>query len=329
MEKLLEIKNMSVSFEKDKKTTKIVRNINLSVNRGEILAIVGESGSGKSVTVKSLMSLLPEYAHVEADGVYFDGRDIMEMSPADKRKIYGKDISMIFQDPMTALNPLKKIGSHLIEVIKRHQKISTREAKILAVKMLQEVGIAAPEERMKQYPHEFSGGMRQRVLIAMALCSHPKLLIADEPTTALDVTIQAQILKLLKNLHKKEDMDIILITHDLGVVASVADRIAVMYGGRIMEQGTKEEILYDPKHPYTKALLKAIPKSDTARGTKLEAIAGSIPSFADLGEGCPFADRCEYASVRCKNANIGRNIFSETHSSSCVLKEIEKVEQGA
>ncbi len=329
MEKLLDIKNMSVSFDKDNDRIGIVRNINLSVNRGEILAIVGESGSGKSVTVKALMDLLPEYAHVKADRINFNGKKLFEMSPSDRRKIYGNDIAMVFQDPMTALDPLKKIGKHLLEVIKRHQKISSKEAKILAINMLREVGIAAPEERMKQYPHELSGGMRQRVLIAMALCSHPKLLIADEPTTALDVTIQAQILKLLKNLHKKEEMDIILITHDLGIVACIADRIAVMYGGKIMESGTKEEILYAPKHPYTRALLKAVPKSNSLRGTKLEPIAGSIPSFSDLGEGCPFVDRCEYASDRCKKANIGKNILSETHVSVCVLKELDSVEQGA
>lgn len=269
MSELLAIKNLNVEFVQDKRATKIIKGIDLTMNKEEILAIVGESGSGKSVSMKALMDILPEYANIEADSILFDGKELTALNKNEKRKLRGNEIAMIFQDPMTALNPLKTIGSHLVEVIKRHQKTSKKEAEKLAIEMLGKVGIPSPERRMKQYPHEFSGGMRQRVLIAMALCSKPKLLIADEPTTALDVTIQAQILKLLKKLHETEGMDIILITHDLGVVASIADRIAVMNSGKIVEVGTKSEVLYSPKHPYTKALIKAIPKCEKGKRERL------------------------------------------------------------
>ncbi|MBP5594129.1 MAG: ABC transporter ATP-binding protein [Pseudobutyrivibrio sp.] len=260
MNDLISIKNLNVGFAQETGLVNVVNGIDISMKKGEVLAIVGESGSGKSVSMKALMDILPENTSVKADEMIFDGRELQSLSKKEKRNMRGNEIAMIFQDPMTALNPLKTIGQHLVEVIKRHQKISKANAKMQGVEMLKKVGIPSPEKRMNQYPHEFSGGMRQRVLIAMALCSRPKLLIADEPTTALDVTIQAQILKLLKELHESEGMDIILITHDLGVVASIADRIAVMNTGKIVEVGTKEEILYSPKHDYTKALLRAIPK---------------------------------------------------------------------
>lgn len=261
MSELVYIKNMKVDFFRDEEKIQIIKGIDLSMQKGEVLAIVGESGSGKSVTMKAMMGILPENTAVNADEMKFDNVDLLSIGKKERRLLRGGEIAMIFQDPMTALNPLKTIGAHLTEVIKRHQKISTREARDMAITMLGKVGIPSAAKRMDQYPHEFSGGMRQRVLIAMALCSHPKLLIADEPTTALDVTIQAQILKLLKELHETEDMDIILITHDLGVVASIADRIAVMNNGEIVEEGTKEDVLYRPEHPYTKALIRAVPKS--------------------------------------------------------------------
>lgn len=261
MNELIAIKNMNVDFLRDDNKIKIIKGIDLSMRKGEVLAIVGESGSGKSISMKAVMGILPENTAVFADEMKFDGRELQKMSSKEKRLLRGNEIAMIFQDPMTALNPLKTIGAHLIEVIKRHRKVSTGEAGRQAMEMLKKVGIPSVEKRMSQYPHEFSGGMRQRVMIAMALCSHPKLLIADEPTTALDVTIQAQILKLLKQLHETEDMDIILITHDLGVVASIADRIAVMNDGEIVEIGDRDDILYRPIHPYTKALIRAVPKS--------------------------------------------------------------------
>ena len=329
MDRILDIKNMTISFKTDNGDVKVVRNVDLEVNDGEVLAIVGESGSGKSVTMKSIMDILPSYSLVNADTMILNGKNLQELTVKEKSKMLGNEVSMIFQDPMTALNPLKKIGSHLVEIIRRHQKISKKEAKVLAIEMLGKVGIPSPEKRMEQYPHEFSGGMRQRVLIAMALCSHPKLLIADEPTTALDVTIQAQILRLLKQLHEKEKMNIILITHDLGVVASIADRIAVMYGGRIMEVGTKDEILYNPQNPYTKALLKAMPKSELKNGEKLMSIPGNVPSLSEIGEGCPFAGRCEYTEESCYTERGGKSRFSDSHISYCLTRESEGITKGA
>lgn len=280
MGNLISIKNLQVDFKQDTNSVKVVKGIDISMDKGEVLAIVGESGSGKSVSMKALMDILPENGKAYADEMLFDGRELKNLTKKEKRLLRGNEIAMIFQDPMTALNPLKTVGAHLVEVIKRHHKISTKEAKDEAIEMLKKVGIPSPEKRLKQYPHEFSGGMRQRVLIAMALCSKPKLLIADEPTTALDVTIQAQILKLLKKLHETEGMDIILITHDLGVVASIADRIAVMNSGEIVEVGTKEEILYAPKHAYTKALLKAIPKCQKGERERLIQVDNTYVELA-------------------------------------------------
>lgn len=278
MESILEIKNLSVSFKKKTSAIKVVKNIDLQVKDGEVLAIVGESGSGKSVTMKSVMNILPSYAQVEADELTLCGKKVLELNPKERRSMLGNEVAMVFQDPMTSLDPLKTVGYHLVESIKRHQKISKREAKKLAIEMLDKVGIPSPKERMKQFPHEFSGGMRQRVLIAMALCAHPNLLIADEPTTALDVTIQAQILRLLKQLHETENMNIIIITHDLGVVANIADRIAVMYQGKIVETGTRDEILFNPKHAYTKALLSARPDGKN-RKERLKTITSCLEDF--------------------------------------------------
>lgn len=324
MNKVLDIKNMTVSFNTNKHELRVVRNIDLDVHEGEVLAIVGESGSGKSVSMKSIMNILPSNAKVDAFQMSLCGKDLLTLKDKDRRKMLGNDVTMIFQDPMTALDPLQTIGSHLIESIRRHQSISKKEASLLAIKMLDQVGIPSSETRMKQYPHELSGGMRQRVLIAMALCSSPKLLIADEPTTALDVTIQAQILRLLKELHDKSNMSIILITHDLGVVASIADRIAVMYGGRIMEVGTREEILYKSLHPYTKALLASLPKEKTKRGEKLRTIPGNVPALSEIGEGCPFAGRCEYATAECGNFFGEATLYTQTHKSFC-LKLVQNI----
>jgi len=324
MNKVLDIKNMTVSFNTNKHELRVVRNIDLDVHEGEVLAIVGESGSGKSVSMKSIMNILPSNAKVDAFQMSLCGKDLLRLKDKERRKMLGNDVTMIFQDPMTALDPLQTIGSHLIESIRRHQSISKKEASLLAIKMLDQVGIPSSETRMKQYPHELSGGMRQRVLIAMALCSSPKLLIADEPTTALDVTIQAQILRLLKELHDKSNMSIILITHDLGVVASIADRIAVMYGGRIMEVGTREEILYKSSHPYTKALLASLPKEKTKRGEKLRTIPGNVPALSEIGEGCPFAGRCEYATAECGKFFGEATHYTQTHKSFC-LKLVQNI----
>ena len=313
--RVLTIDNLTTTFESHKQKIQAVRGVSLHVDEGDILAIVGESGSGKSVTMKSVMGLLGENADVQADHLELLQKDLLSMSEKEKRKMRGKDMAMIFQDPMTALNPLKKIGYHMIDVLRRYQNLSKAEARKVAIDMLGKVGIPSAESRMDQYPHEFSGGMRQRVMIAMALCCQPRLLIADEPTTALDVTIQAQILKLLKQLNENEQMNIILITHDLGVVASLAKRIEVMYGGLIMEEGTTEEIFEHPTHPYTRA-----------------PIPGMAPSLANPPAGCPFVTRCRFACEECKKGIPSMRAYSDTQSSRCIftkeeLDEKEKKEE--
>ncbi|HCM90087.1 MULTISPECIES: ABC transporter ATP-binding protein [Vagococcus] len=253
---ILEIKNLSVAVhKKNKEPVHIIKEIDLTIPKGEIVGIVGESGSGKSMTMKSLMKILPENTESTYDTFYFDGLDQM----GKKERI---PAAMIFQDPMTSLNPLRTIGYHLVEVIQRKQKITKKDAEKIAMKELEKVGISLSEKRMKQYPHELSGGMRQRVMIAMALLAKPKLLIADEPTTALDVTIQAQILSLIRQLQKEEELSVILVTHDFGIVAGMCQSIRVMYDGKIVEEGTIDEVFYEPAHPYTKELLKAIPNGD-------------------------------------------------------------------
>ena len=324
--KLLEVKNLNTTFQIQKNIVKAVRGVDIHVKKGEILAVVGESGSGKSVLMKSIMGILPENAQVTADQIQFEEKDLKTFSKEQQRKIRGKEIAMIFQDPMTALNPLKTIGQHLCEVLKRHQGLKKADALKEAVNALSKVGIPSPESRLKQYPHEFSGGMRQRVLIAMALCCHPKLLIADEPTTALDVTIQAQILELLQELQEKEHMSIVLITHDLGVVASLSNRIAVMYGGRVMEEGVTDEIFYHPQHPYTRALLHAIPKPVTGVKERLEPIPGMAPSLLNPLPGCPFADRCNYTTDACREKMPEYHTYSDTQRAMCVFtgEELDK-----
>lgn len=325
--RVLTIDNLTTVFKSHKQKIQAVRGVSLYVDEGDILAIVGESGSGKSVTMKSVMGLLGESAEIQADHLEVLKKDLLSMLEKEKEKMRGKDMAMIFQDPMTALNPLKKIGNHMTEVLCRHQKLSKKEARKVAVDMLAKVGISSPESRMEQYPHEFSGGMRQRVMIAMALCCQPRLLIADEPTTALDVTIQAQILQLLKQLNETEHMNIILITHDLGVVASLAKRIEVMYGGLIMEEGTTEEIFENPTHPYTRALLHAIPKCESGCRERLEPIPGMAPSLANPPEGCPFVTRCKFACEECKKEVPLMRSYSETQSSRCIFTKEELDEQ--
>ncbi|WP_459480726.1 ABC transporter ATP-binding protein [Clostridium saccharoperbutylacetonicum] len=316
-EVLLKVEDLKTNFYSKNNKIEAVRGVNIEVKSGEILGVVGESGSGKSVLMKSIMGILPQNAKIDSGEVLFEDNNILNLSLKEMRKIKGKEIAMIFQDPMTALNPLKKIGDHIIEVLVRHKGVKKREAKKMAIEVLNDVGIPMPEKRIEQYPHEFSGGMRQRVLIAMALACNPKLLIADEPTTALDVTIQAQILALLKSLKDKNNMSVILITHDLGVVASLCNRIAVMYGGLIMEEGTAEEIFYSSKHPYTKALLNSIPKVQGDEKVRLEPIKGSAPSLLNPPEGCPFAERCSVARSECFNKMPEYKNLSETHKSRC------------
>lgn len=318
---LLKVDNLKTTFYNHDKKIQAIRGASFKVENGEILGIVGESGSGKSVMMKSILGILPKNAEIEEGSIIFEGKDLVKMSKSERQKIKGNDIAMIFQDPMTALNPLKKIGKHLEEVILRYNKISKEECRKRQIDILNLVGIPMPEKRLNQYPHEFSGGMRQRVLIAMALSCKPKLLIADEPTTALDVTIQAQILELLRELKKKENMSIVLITHDLGVVASLCQRIVVMYAGRIMEEGIADEIFYSPKHPYTKVLLNSIPKGEDDEKRRLEPIKGTAPSLLNPPKGCPFAERCPKALDKCFNETPYYKAFSATQKAACFLLE--------
>lgn len=295
MSKILQVKDLELSFHTFGGEVKAIRGVNFDLNKGETLAIVGESGSGKSVTTKSIMRLLPESSAEFKNGeILFDGKDLTKLSNKEMQKIRGKDISMIFQDPMTSLNPTMTIGRQIIEPILKHQKVGKAEAKKVAIELLNMVGIPNADKRYKMYPHQFSGGQRQRIVIATALACNPKILIADEPTTALDVTIQAQILELMKDIQKRVDTSIIFITHDLGVVANVADRVAVMYGGMIVEIGTVDEIFYNPQHPYTWGLLSSMPSMDVNE-EKLYAIPGTPPDLLNPPKGDAFALRSEYA----------------------------------
>lgn len=294
MEKVLQVKDLNISFHTFSGEVKAIRGVSFDLYKGETLAIVGESGSGKSVTTKSIMRLLPEHnSEIKNGEILFDGKDLAKLKDKEMQKIRGKDISMIFQDPMTSLNPTMKIGNQIMEPLIKHQNMSKAAAKERAVELLKLVGIPKPEIRVNQYPHQFSGGMRQRVVIAIALACNPKVLIADEPTTALDVTIQAQILELMKDLQKKIDTSIIFITHDLGVVANVADRVAVMYGGKIVEIGTADEIFYNPKHPYTWGLISSMPDMETD-DEELFSIPGTPPDLLDPPKGDAFAPRNPY-----------------------------------
>ena len=297
--KLLSVRDLKTSFFTHVGEVKAVRGISFDVNEGEVLGIVGESGSGKSVTSLSIMGLLQYPGRVVDGEILLNGEDILTYSKNQMRRVRGKEIAMIFQDPMTSLNPVYTIGNQIMEMILEHEKMSRREARARAIEMLKLVGIPAAEKRIDSYPHEFSGGMRQRVMIALALSCNPKLLIADEPTTALDVTIQAQILNLIKKLNRQFGMTTMLITDDLGVVATVCDKVAVMYGGLIMEYGTADEIFYHPRHPYTMGLLGSIPHVDGGEKRRLIPIDGTPPDLINPPKGCPFSTRCKYCMNVC------------------------------
>ena len=322
-DKVLKVKNLAVVFKSRERKVHAVRGVDIEVNEGEIVGIVGESGSGKSVAMKAVIGILADNALLSADVLSLGDKNLNNLSEREYQKIRGKDITMIFQDPMTALNPVIRVGNQLEEVIVRNSALSKKEAKEKALEMLERVGIPSPKESSKRYPHEFSGGMRQRVLIAMALSCNPKLLIADEPTTALDVTIQAQVLDLIKTMSKDAGTSAILITHDLGVVAETCDRVVIMYGGLVMETGSIEEIFYKPKHPYTMALLQAIPSIDMDEGERLKSIEGFPPSLIDPPKGCPFAERCEFRMDICGSKRPPLKTFSKTHTSMCFLNEEE------
>lgn len=298
---LLEIKNLKTYFYTDEGISKAVGGVDLVINRGEILGVIGESGSGKSVTALSVIRLvaIPPGKIVSGE-IWFEGKNLLEMSLDDIRRIRGNKISMIFQEPMTSLNPVLTIGNQIIENIVTHQKLDKPLARERAIEMLKLVGIPSPGKRIDEYPHQLSGGMRQRAMIAMALSCRPKLLIADEPTTALDVTIQAQILELIRKMREEIGMAVMMITHDLAVIAEVADNVAVAYGGKVMEYGDVISIFKDPLHPYTKALYNSIPRITDSKKRRLEVIDGIVPNPLDLPEGCSFHPRCKFARQICK-----------------------------
>ena len=328
-EKILEIKDERLSFFTPAGEVKALNGVSFSMNQGDVLGIVGESGSGKSVTAYSIMGLTAYPGKLVGGTVWFNGHQIDKMTEKEFRKIRGNEVSIIFQDPMTSLNPVYTIGNQIVEVILLHTKKTKKEAWERARELLELVGINEPERRLKQYPHELSGGMRQRVMIAIALACEPKLLIADEPTTALDVTIQAQILELMNDLRKKLGMSIIMITHDLGVVAQMCEKIAVMYAGHIVEYGTTDEIFYNPQHEYTKGLINSIPKLNAEEKERLVPIEGQPVDLLNPPAGCPFAPRCKSCMKVCLNKMPPRTELSDTHYTYCWLRQKEEFEKGA
>lgn len=323
MAKLLDVKDLRTHFFTRAGVVKAVDGVSFSLSKGETLGIVGESGSGKSVTMMSLLGLIPKPPGKIVGGeAYFDGADLLRLSENQLRKVRGKRIAMIFQDPMTSLNPYLKISTQLMEVLFEHERVSKKQAYNRAIEALDHVGIPEPHHRIDQYPHQFSGGMRQRVMIAMALIARPELLVADEPTTALDVTVQAQILELLKDLQKETGMAMILITHDLGVVAGMSDEILVMYAGKSVERGTSDEIFYHHQHPYTSGLIRSIPKVE-GELTELYSIPGLPPDPSKLPPGCAFAPRCEHAMAVCQQAQpIPERSQGGKHKSVCYLEQL-------
>ena len=323
MEYLLSVKNLQIKFKSHEKIFNAVNGVSINLSKGETLGIVGESGAGKSVTFYSLLDLLPKgKAEVSSGEAIFNGKDLIKLSDKELLKIRGKEISVIFQDPMTSLNPYLKVGNQIIEALKTHYKISRKDAKKETLKILEEVRINDPERRFEQYPHEFSGGMRQRIMISIALITKPKLLIADEPTTALDVTVQAQILNLLRDLKKKYSMSIIFITHDLGIVAEMCDNVCIMYAGSVVERGSVRDIFYDSKHPYTISLKKSVPNLHEKKDL-LYSIPGIPPDISKPITGCPFAPRCFMAKDRCFNTEIKLVELNKNHFSSCLYAKRE------
>lgn len=326
---LVNIEHERLSFFTPAGEVKALNDVSFHINEGEVLGIVGESGSGKSVTAYSLMGLTAYPGKLIGGTLDFNGHRINDMSEKEFRKMRGNEVAIIFQDPMTSLNPVYTVGNQIREVIRLHTDKSRKEIQERAIELLNLVGINEPEKRLKQYPHELSGGMRQRVMIAIALACEPKLLIADEPTTALDVTIQAQILELMMDLKKKLGMAIMMITHDLGVVASMCDHIAVMYAGNIVEYGTTDDIFYNPKHEYTKGLLRSIPRMDSREHERLIPIEGTPVDLLNPPKGCPFASRCDNCMKICLREKAPTKYFGEVHYSSCWMNEKAELEGGS
>ncbi|MBE6741749.1 MAG: ABC transporter ATP-binding protein [Ruminococcaceae bacterium] len=324
---LLEVKNLQTSFFTDAGEVKAVNDVSFTLERGKVLGIVGESGSGKSVTAYSIMQILASTGKIVGGSIKLDGQELVGAGEKVMKTVRGNKVSIIFQDPMTSLNPTYTIGRQLIEAITLHTDRNKKEAYERAVEMIRLVNINEPEKRMKQYPFELSGGMRQRIMIAMALACEPDILIADEPTTALDVTIQAQILELMTDLQKELGMAIIMITHDLGVVAQLCDEVIVMYAGSICEQGTADEIFYNPCHEYTKGLMRSIPTTETA-GSKLQPITGTPIDLLNMPEGCPFAPRCDNAMKICIHHRAENMVINEDHMASCWMNIKKGLDSG-
>ena len=324
---LLEVNDLHTSFFTDAGEVKAVNGVSFNLERGKVLGIVGESGSGKSVTAYSIMQILAGAGKIVGGSIKLDGQELVNAGEGVMKTVRGNKVSIIFEDPMTSLNPTYTIGHQLMEAIVLHTNRNKAQAKERAIEMLRLVNINEPEKRMNQYPFEFSGGMRQRIMIAMALACEPDILIADEPTTALDVTIQAQILELMKSLQEELGMAIIMITHDLGVVAQLCDEVIVMYAGSICEQGTADEIFYNPCHEYTKGLIRSIP-SATSAGTKLQPITGTPIDLLNMPKGCPFAPRCDAAMKICLRERCERMIINENHAASCWMNVKRGVENG-
>jgi oligopeptide/dipeptide ABC transporter ATP-binding protein len=320
---LLVIDGLTTTFPAESGRAPVVDEVGLGVERGEVVALVGESGCGKSMTAMSILRLVPRPGRIDKGEIRLDGRDIMGLSVPEMRRIRGAEISMIFQEPMTSLNPVFQAGEQVIEAIRLHEKLNRTDARARTLELFRQVGIPDPEARLSAYPHQLSGGIRQRVMIAMALATRPKLLIADEPTTALDVTIQAQILKLLSELRESLGMSVLLITHDLGVVNELAHRVAVMYAGKIVEQGTREQVLGEPAHPYTRGLLGSMPGL-AARGKRLAEIPGVVPSPGEWPPGCRFSTRCPLAFEPCSDQAPGSTTVLENHLVWCHAVEKEK-----
>jgi len=325
---LLEVRDLHTSFFTDAGEVKAVNGVSFNLDHGKVLGIVGESGSGKSVTAYSIMQILAATGKIVGGSIKLDGQELVGAGEKVMKTVRGNKVSIIFQDPMTSLNPTYTIGRQLMEAIMLHTPRNRRQARERAVEMLRLVNINEPEKRMKQYPYEFSGGMRQRIMIAMALACEPDILIADEPTTALDVTIQAQILELMKALQEELGMAIIMITHDLGVVAQMCDEVIVMYAGSICEQGTADEIFYNPCHEYTKGLMRSIPTANTA-GTKLQPITGTPIDLLNMPKGCAFAPRCDAAMKVCLREKCERMIINEDHMAACWMNVKSGVEDGS
>ena len=325
---VLELRDLRVAFRTEEGELQAARGVNLKLQRGEVLAIVGESGSGKTVTAQTILGLTRQKTATHSGKIIYDGRDLVTATESELRQVRGAEIAMIFQDPLSSLNPLQRVGSQIVEMIRLHRPVSKKEAFAEAERLLGEVGIPRPRDRARSYPHEFSGGMRQRAMVAMALACNPNILIADEPTTALDVTIQAQVLSLIKKVRKDYGTSVIFITHDLGIVADIADRVAVMYAGRVIEEAPCEELFQAPQHPYTWGLLSSVPRADRPRGDKLKPIEGSPPSLVSPPEGCSFRPRCAHAFERCTEVpELERRAESPNHLDACWLAPEEKHER--